>query len=83
MAGSSRMRRRRVELRAGEGDALEEYGRYYHRLLGDERTRRTFNAILKGIIGSESLCCSQIATFSPWPKCVRLWRDEGKTPGER
>lgn len=54
-----------MELRAEEGDALEEYARDYHSLLGDGRTRRTFNAILKRIIGSESLCCSQIATFSP------------------
>ena len=54
-----------MELRTQEGDALEEYGRYYHPLLGDERTRRAFNGILKGIIASESLCCSRIAVFSP------------------
>lgn len=66
-----------MELRESESDALEEYGSYYHLLMGDRRTRRTFNAILKGIIGSESLCCNHIAAFSPWAQCVGIWRDEG------
>jgi hypothetical protein len=57
-----------VELREGEENALEEYGRHYDSLMGDRRTRRTFNAVLQGIIGSESLRCAQIAAFSPGTK---------------
>ena len=65
-----------MELREAEDDALEGYGRYYHCLLGDQRTRRTFNAVLKGIIGGESLRCARIAAFSPGVKCSALWGEE-------
>jgi hypothetical protein len=65
-----------VELRENETDALEGYGRYYHCLIGDKRTGQTFNAVLKGIIASESLCCARIAAFSPGAECLVLWREE-------
>lgn len=54
-----------MELRACEMDALEQYAAYYDGLIGDKRTRRTFAEVLKGIIGSKSLCCARIAAFSP------------------
>jgi len=54
-----------VELRVGEEDALASYLSYYDSLIGDWRTRTLFQGTIKGIIGSESLVCSQIAAQSP------------------
>ncbi len=34
-------------------------------LMGDQRTKTTFAEVIQGIIGSDSLCASQIARFSP------------------
>jgi hypothetical protein len=44
----------------------EEYLGAYDRLIGDERTRRTFREVIEGITGGESLCAASIARFSPW-----------------
>ena len=72
-----------MELRESEDNALEEYASHYDRLIGDRRTRRTFNAVLQGIIGSESLRCAQIAAFSPGAKCAEMRREESQALGER
>ncbi len=34
-------------------------------LMGDQRTKTTFAEVIRGIIGSDSLCASRIARFSP------------------
>ncbi len=34
-------------------------------LIGDERTRRTFQGVIRGIISGESLRAAVIARFSP------------------
>jgi hypothetical protein len=54
-----------VELRATEQDALSTYLSYYDSLIGDRRTQALFQGTIKGIIGSESLVCAQIAAQSP------------------
>lgn len=35
-------------------------------LIGDERTRRTFQGVIQGIISGESLRAAVIARFSPY-----------------
>jgi hypothetical protein len=54
-----------VELRPAESDALATYLNYYQSLIGDRRTQTLFEGTIKGIIGSESLVCTQIAAQSP------------------
>jgi hypothetical protein len=46
-------------------DALTRYLEPFGILIGDRRTARTVRGVIDGIIGSESLRCSQIAAFSP------------------
>jgi hypothetical protein len=73
-----------MELRAEEMDALGQYAAYYDCLIGDKRTARTFAEILKGIVGSESLCCARIAAFSPSAAGrVGLRGEAGAAVGER
>ncbi len=55
----------RVELRPAEVDVLSTYLGYYSPLIGDRRTQTLFQGTIKGIIGAESLVCSQIAAQSP------------------
>ncbi len=55
-----------MELSEKERGQSAAYLSAYERLMGDERTRKTFNGIVYGIIGAESLRASQIARFSPW-----------------
>jgi hypothetical protein len=40
---------------------LTSYVKHFDRLIGDQRTRKTFGEIIKGIIGAGSLICQQIA----------------------
>jgi hypothetical protein len=54
-----------MDLTAGEEDVFSGYVADFTGLAGDERTRRLVGATLRGIIGSESLCCARIAAFSP------------------
>src|SRR5437588_11388737 len=42
-------------------DPLTSYLKQFERLIGDQRTRKTFGAIVKGIITAGSLICQQIA----------------------
>jgi hypothetical protein len=57
-----------MELRPQEIDVFQTYLAPFIALAGDQRTARLLGATVRGIIGSESLCCSRIAAFSP---CAR------------
>lgn len=70
-----------MELSAKEGMESESYLSAYEKLIGDERTRKTFNGIIYGIIGAESLRASQIARFSPWASDGEVRRATGTADG--
>lgn len=55
-----------MELTADEQEASQAFLSAYDVLMGDRRTRQTFQAVIAGIIGGESLRASVIARFSPW-----------------
>lgn len=55
-----------MDLRPQEIDRFETYRAPFTALAGDQRTTRLIGETVRGIIGSESLCCSRIAAFSPW-----------------
>lgn len=57
--------RREMEWNATWNDPLTEYLAPYHELMGDKRTRTTFDETIKGIIGAGSVICQQIAAHSP------------------
>src|SRR5258707_13060985 len=42
-------------------DPLTSYVKQFDGLIGDQRTRKTFGEVVKGIIGAGSLMCQQIA----------------------
>lgn len=48
-----------------DGNALEEFLQFVGPSIGDRRTAHTIRGVVEGIIGGESLRCSQIAAFSP------------------
>ena len=54
-----------MELTLAEDDLFTGYVAAFAALAGDARTRRLIGETLRGIIGSESLCCARIAAFSP------------------
>jgi len=54
-----------MELTEQETGKLPEYLREYEVLIGDKRTSDTLEAVIEGIIGSESLKAAQIGRFSP------------------
>jgi hypothetical protein len=58
-----------MELRTQEIDVFHPYLAPFTALAGDQRTARLIGETVRGIIGSESLCCSRIAAFSPWTGC--------------
>lgn len=60
-----------MELNQNEREQSEDYLSAFEQLSGDERTRKSFNAIVYGIIGAESLRASQIARFSPGLAAVK------------
>jgi hypothetical protein len=45
-------------------DPLRDYLAPYHDLIGDKRTRTTFDETIRGIMGAGSLICQQIAASS-------------------
>ena len=45
-------------------DPLTSYVKQFHGLIGDQRTRKTFGEVVKGIIAAGSLICQQIAAQS-------------------
>jgi hypothetical protein len=54
-----------MELTQTEWADSETYLSAFETLIGDERTRRTFQGLIHGIIGGESLRAAVIARFSP------------------
>ncbi|MHB8750741.1 MAG: hypothetical protein ACYDBJ_16325, partial [Aggregatilineales bacterium] len=54
-----------MELQNTEQRACESYLGAFEGLMGDKRTERTFEAVIEGLIGAESLQASQIARSSP------------------
>jgi hypothetical protein len=54
-----------MELEADEMDKSETYLSAFDSLMGDKRTRRTFQGVVQGIISGESLRATVIARFSP------------------
>jgi len=70
-----------MELNEKERVQGESYLRAYERLMGDERTQKTFNGLIYGIIGAESLRASQIARFSPWISNGKVWGTPGAPHG--
>jgi hypothetical protein len=58
-----------MELAQCEWDTSETFLSACDSLIGDERTRRTFQGVIHGIIAGESLCAAVIARFSPRNGC--------------
>jgi hypothetical protein len=54
-----------MELRPQEIGVFDAYLAPFTALAGDQRTARLIGETVRGIIGSESLCCSRIAAFPP------------------
>jgi hypothetical protein len=54
-----------MDLRGEEDALLDAYLTPFSDLAGDRRTARLIGETVRGIIGSESLCCSRIAAFPP------------------
>jgi len=54
-----------MELREAEEALFGGYLAHFAELSGGRRTRAVFNETVRGIIGSESLCCNRIAALSP------------------
>lgn len=71
-----------MELRSAEHDLLDGYLTPFVDLAGDRRTGHLLDATVRGIIGSESLCCSRIAAFSPsaCPHTARRTTDPSHAP---
>ena len=55
-----------MEIEQHEWESSETFLSAFDSLIGDERTRRTFQGVLQGIIAGESLRAAVIARFSPW-----------------
>ena len=54
-----------MELKEQEEVSLRGYLSEYETLIGDKRTGSTMEAVIEGIIGSESLKAVRIGRFSP------------------
>lgn len=54
-----------MQLNQDEWAKSDTYMSAFGTLIGDERTRRTFQGVIQGIIGGESLRAAVIARFSP------------------
>ena len=54
-----------MELSQSEWATSESYMSAFETLIGDERTGQTFQGLIQGIIGGESLRAAVIARFSP------------------
>jgi hypothetical protein len=62
-----------MELEQREWDTSETFLSAFDSLIGDERTRRTFQGVIHGIISGESLRAAVIARFSPRNGCHIEW----------
>lgn len=58
-----------MELEQREWDTSETFLSAFDSLIGDYRTRRTFQGVIHGIISGESLRAAVIARFSPRNGC--------------
>jgi hypothetical protein len=63
-----------MELSQAEWVNSETYLSAFDALIGDERTRRTFQGVIHGIVSGESLRAAVIARFSPCHGGRGLWR---------
>ena len=54
-----------MKLSQSDWGQSDTYLSAFEALIGDERTRRTFQGLIHGIIGGESLRAAVIARFSP------------------
>jgi hypothetical protein len=54
-----------MQLSQDEWAQSNPYMSAFETLIGDERTKRTFQGLIQGIIGGESLRAAVIARFSP------------------
>ena len=63
-----------MELEQSEWEKSETFMGAFDTLVGDERTRRTFQGVIHGIISGESLRAAVIARFSPRNGCHPEWR---------
>lgn len=72
-----------MELTAAETDVLSDYLGSFATLAGDRRTGWLLGEVVRGIIGSESLCCSRIAAFSPGAGGDHARRGAGAADGPR
>jgi hypothetical protein len=72
-----------MELRPQEIDVFDAYLTSFTTLAGDRRTARLLGETVRGMIGSESLCCSRIAAFSPWTGCHAARRATDSPYGPR
>jgi len=54
-----------MQLSQSDWGQSDTYLSAFETLIGDERTRRTFQGLIHGIIGGESLRAAVIARFSP------------------
>lgn len=57
-----------MELNPAENDLFAAYLSSFTPLAGDRRTAALLGETVRGIIASESLCCSRIAAFPPCPR---------------
>lgn len=62
-----------MELAQSEWDTSETFLSAFDSMIGDERTRRTFQGVIHGIISGESLRAAVIARFSPRNGCHTQW----------
>jgi hypothetical protein len=56
---------KKMQLEQQEWESSETFLSAFDSLMGDKRTRRTFQGIIYGIISGESLRAAVIARFSP------------------
>jgi hypothetical protein len=71
-----------MELTGQEIDRLGEYLQAFQPLIGDERTGKTFQAILEGIMAGQSLCATQIGRFSPYAGGGEICGTAGEAHGQ-
>jgi len=63
-----------MEIEQHEWESRETFLSAFDALIGDERTRRTFQGVIQGIICGESLRAAKIARFSPRNGRYCSWR---------
>lgn len=64
-----------MDVSQDECGLLETYMARFTSLAGDQRTAQLLTETVRGILGSESLCCARIARCSPYARRRSVWRD--------